>query len=61
MNYKIREKLMKRRSASRILCDHIIYIKLKREFYKTAIRPTMLYDTECEAVKKQHIHKMSAT
>ena len=52
---------MKWRSASRILCDHIIYMKLKREFYKTAIRPTMIYDTKCEAVKKQHIHKMSAS
>ena len=30
----------------------MLYIKLKREFYKTAIRPTMLYDTKCEAVKK---------
>ena len=39
----------------------MLYIKLKREFYKTAKKQHMIYDTECEDVKKQHIHKMSAT
>ena len=44
------------------LCQVIytrIPIKLKRKFYKIAIRLAMLYGTECWAVKKQHIHKMS--
>jgi len=44
------------------LCQVIytgIPIKLKRKFYKIAIQLTMLYGTECWAVKKQHIHKMS--
>ncbi|CAN6714712.1 unnamed protein product [Malus baccata var. baccata] len=33
-------------------------LKLKGKFYRTAIRPAMLYDTECWAVKYQHVHKM---
>ena len=40
---------MKWRSASRALYDCRIPIKLKRKFYKTVIRPTMLYDTKCWA------------
>ena len=34
---------------------------LKGKFYSTAVRPTLLYDTECLAHKKQHIQKMSIT
>ncbi|KAM0966625.1 hypothetical protein EV2_022996 [Malus domestica] len=33
-------------------------LKLKGKFYRTAIRPAMLYGTECWAVKHQHVHKM---
>ena len=29
-----------------------------RQFYKTTIRPTMLYGIAYWAIKKQHIHKM---
>ncbi|CAN6541821.1 unnamed protein product [Malus baccata var. baccata] len=29
-------------------------LKLKEKFYRTAIRPAMLYGTECWAVKHQH-------
>ena len=31
---------------------------LKEKFYKTTIRPSILNNTECWAIKKQHIHKM---
>ncbi len=41
-------------------CDRRIPIKLKGKFYKTKIRPVMLYGTKCWTVKKQHIHKMSS-
>ena len=27
--------------------------------YRTAIRPALLYDTECWAIKKYHVQKMS--
>ena len=33
-------------------------MRLKEKFYKTAIRPTMLYGTECWPVKKQYVSKM---
>ncbi|KAM2008837.1 hypothetical protein FF1_011813 [Malus domestica] len=41
-----------------MLCDRRRPLKLKGKFYKTAIRPAMLYGTECWAVKHQHVHKM---
>lgn len=31
--------------------------RLKGKFYKTAIRPTLLYGTECWDLKYCHIHK----
>lgn len=34
-----------------VLCGHEMSIKLKEKF--TIIRPTMLYNTECWAIKKQ--------
>ncbi|KAM1295577.1 hypothetical protein ACFX2H_015354 [Malus domestica] len=40
------------------LCDRRMPLKLKGKFYRTAIRPAMLYGTECWAVKHQHVHKM---
>ena len=36
-----------------VLCNHRMPIKLKGKFYRTAIRPTMLYGIECWAVKYQ--------
>ncbi|KAM2969624.1 hypothetical protein FF2_016698 [Malus domestica] len=49
---------MKWKSASGVLCDRRMPLKLKGKFYRTAIRPAMLYGTECWAVKHQHVHKM---
>ena len=34
-------------------------LKLKGKFYRTAIRPAMLYGTECWAAKGEHEHKLS--
>ena len=33
--------------------------KLKGKFYRTVIRPAMLYGTECWAAKGEHEHKLS--
>ncbi|KAJ4756612.1 Pentatricopeptide repeat-containing protein [Rhynchospora pubera] len=33
--------------------------KLKGKFYRTAIRPAMLYGAECWATKRRHVQKMS--
>ena len=50
---------MKWRSALRVLCDRRIPIKLKGKFYKTVIRPAMLYGIKCWAVKRKNIQKMT--
>ena len=34
-------------------------LSLKGKFYKTAVRPSLLYGTECWANKKQHTQKIS--
>ena len=48
----IKEGWTKWRNASGVLCDRRIPLRLKGKFYKTTIRPAMLYGTECWAVKK---------
>ena len=58
MNNRIRAGWAKWRCTTGVLCDSRIPIKLKKKFYKTTIRPVILYGTICQAVKKQHIHKM---
>ncbi|KAK9166421.1 hypothetical protein Scep_001612 [Stephania cephalantha] len=40
-------------------CDRNVPTKLKGKFYRTAIRPAMLYGSECWAVKQQQLHKMN--
>ena len=32
---------------------------LKGKFYRTAIMPSLLYGTECWAIKRYHVQKMS--
>ena len=46
-------------SATGVLCDHNILLWLKEKFYRAAIRPALLYSTECWAIKKYHAQKMS--
>jgi len=41
------------------LCDLRIPVKLKEKLYKTALGLSMLYGTECWAIKKNRIYKMS--
>ncbi|KAM1908181.1 hypothetical protein ACFX14_027730 [Malus domestica] len=47
LNHRIQAGWMKWKSASDVLCDRHMPLKLKGKFYRTAIRPTMLYITEC--------------
>ena len=53
MNYKIQVRWMKWRRALGILCDRTISLHLKGKFYKTTVRPTLLYGTKCCAIKQQ--------
>ena len=34
-----------------------VIMRSKSTFYRTTIRPTMLYETKCWTVKKQHVTK----
>jgi hypothetical protein len=34
-------------------------LKLKGKFYRTAIRPTMLYGVKCWATKRRHVQQLS--
>jgi len=50
---------LKWRSASGVLCDKKVPFKLKGKFYRTTVRPAILYGTECWAVKSQHENQIS--
>ena len=45
----------------RVLCDCNIPMSLKGKFYRTAVRPSLLYGTECWTNKKQYTQKISVT
>ncbi|RCV31151.1 hypothetical protein SETIT_6G153900v2, partial [Setaria italica] len=49
---------MKWHQASGILYDKRVPLKLKGKFYRTAIRPTMLYGAECWPTKR-HVQQIS--
>ena len=56
---RIQAGWVKWRLASGILCERKIPQKLKGKFYRTAIRPAMLYGAECWPTKRQHVQKIS--
>ncbi|KAL5170138.1 LINE-1 retrotransposable element ORF2 protein [Glycine soja] len=58
VNHRIQAGWMKWRKTSGVLCDAKVPIKLKGKFYRTAVRPAILYGTECWAVKSQHETKV---
>ena len=51
--------LLKWRQASGVLCDRRVPQKLKDKFYRTAIRPAMLYGAECWPTKRRHVQQLS--
>ena len=61
VNHRVQTRWVKWRSALGVLHDRRIPLKLKEKFYKTAIRPTILYGTECWTILKQHVNKLSVT
>jgi hypothetical protein len=50
--HKIKVGWIKWHQAYAILCDKRVLQKLKGKFYKTAIRPAMLYGAECWPIKR---------
>ncbi|KAL6517101.1 hypothetical protein OROHE_017807 [Orobanche hederae] len=57
--HRIKAGWLKWKSATRVLCDPGMPHRLKGKFYRTAIRPALLYGTECWAVKQCHVQKMN--
>ena len=59
VKHRIKCGWMKWREASGVLCDKRIPMRLKGKFYKSVVRPAMLYGSECWAVDKKIEQKMS--
>ena len=55
VNHRIKAGWMKWRQASSVLCDKRVPQKLKGKFYRTVIRPAMLYGVECWPTKRRHV------
>ena len=55
VSHRIKAGWMKWRQASGVLCDKRVPQKLKGKFYRTAIRPAMLYGQECWPTKRRHV------
>ena len=47
VSHRIKAGWMKWCQASGVLCDKKVSQKLKDKFYRTTIRPAMLYSVEC--------------
>ncbi|KAK9146749.1 hypothetical protein Sjap_006652 [Stephania japonica] len=58
VTHRIQAGWKKWRSATSVICDKNMPTKLKRKFYRTAIRPAMLYGSKCCAIKQQ-LYKMN--
>jgi hypothetical protein len=52
VSHRIKTDWLKWCEASDVLCDTRVPLKLKGKFYRTAIRPAMLYGTEYWPSKK---------
>ena len=59
VSHKIKAGWMKWCQASGVLCDKRLSQKLKGKFYRTAIRPAMLYGAEYWPTKRRHIQQIS--
>jgi hypothetical protein len=61
VSHRIKAGWIKWRQAFGVLCDKRVPQKLKGKFYRTAIRPTMLYGVECWPTKIHHVQQLSVT
>jgi hypothetical protein len=59
LSHRIKTVWLKWRQASSVLCDPRVPLKLKGKFYRTAIRPVMLYEAECWPTKMRHVQQLS--
>ena len=49
------------RGLSGVICDKKVPVKLKNKLYKTVIRPTLIYGSECWALHKAEQQRMHTT
>ncbi|KAD4385913.1 hypothetical protein E3N88_26082 [Mikania micrantha] len=49
------------RATTSIICDKKFPEKLKGKFYRVAIRPAMMYGTDCWPIKKNQARKLETT
>ena len=59
VSHRIKAGWMKWRQASGVLCDKRVPHKLKGKFYRTTIRPAILYGAECCPTKRRHVQQIS--
>jgi hypothetical protein len=59
VSHRIKADWLKWRQASGVLCDPRVPLKLKDKFYRTAIRPVILYGAECWPTKRRHVQQLS--
>jgi hypothetical protein len=59
LSHRIKVGWLKWRQTSGVLCDPRVPVKLKDKFYRTAIRPVILYGAECWSTKMRHVQQLS--
>jgi hypothetical protein len=59
VSHRIKAGWLKWRQASDVLCDPRVPLKLKGKFYRTAIRPVILYGAECWPTKRRHVQQLN--
>jgi hypothetical protein len=59
VKHRILAGWLKWRQASGVLCDKKVPQGLKGKFYRTAIRPAMLYGAKCWPIKRRHVQQLS--
>jgi hypothetical protein len=59
LSHRIKVGWLKWRQASSVLCDPRVPLKLKVKFYRTVIRPVMLYEAQWWPTKRRHVQQLS--
>jgi hypothetical protein len=59
LSHRIKAGWLKWRQASGVLCDPRVPLKLKGKFYRTVIRPALLYGAECWPTKRRHVQQLN--